>query len=252
MFGEAERRGFQPVIPADWPYRSIFSIPDEFFGWGFFLSGQSEILDGGRRYYQNLEFFNNVEQKMREYFAPNPRVKEWILKMSGEMHSGGFASVHVRRGDYLKVPHWHPTLSSRYYREAISDIRKRKPGIRFVVFSDYIKWCFENPNFFGWKSPKEVVFFKPFQWPRQHPLASRLPMDHLDLLRMALLCDEHIIANSTYSWWGAFLSKNPSPIYPSTWYTDQLKEASGEEPPNFPKFWREFRDEAASNSTITS
>ena len=129
MFGEAERQGFQPVIPADWAYRSIFSIPDEFFGWGFFLDGESKIVDGQRKHYQNHQFFQNVEQKIREYFYPDPRVREWILKSSEEMWSGSFASVHVRRGDYLKHSDFFPALTSGYYRSAIRDVRERKPGI---------------------------------------------------------------------------------------------------------------------------
>jgi len=243
MFGEAERRGFQPVIPADWAYRSIFSIPDEFFGWGFFLDGESKIVDGQRKHYQNHQFFQNVEQKIREYFSPDPRVREWILKSSDEMRSGSFASVHVRRGDYLKHRDFFPMLSSGYYRSAIRDVRERKPGIRFVVFSDDIKWCVENPDNFGWKDGNEVIFSQPLELQPDHPLSGRLPMDHIDLFRMALLCEEHVLANSTYSWWGAFLSRNPAPIYPSTWYGDKLKKVlSSEEYGAFPETWREFPD----------
>ncbi len=99
MFGEAERQGFQPVIPADWAYRSIFSIPDEFFGWGFFLDGESKIVDGQRKHYQNHQFFQNVEQKKLGVFLSrsqgagvDPEIERrdvvWILCISPRQEGG--------------------------------------------------------------------------------------------------------------------------------------------------------------------
>ena len=88
-----------------------------------------------------------------------------------------------------------------YYERAIELVAVEAPSAQFVIFSDDIDWC-----------RKEL--------PVRLPLRDALFIsDNPDWLDMALMsrCDHHICANSTFSWWGAFLSENPSPIVP--WVT---------------------------------
>jgi Glycosyl transferase family 11 len=100
-------------------------------------------------------------------------------------------SIHVRRGDYLGIGETQ-CLGEDYHDHAIDWFRERFEGIRFCVFSDDIPWCrtrFDGPEF----------LFADF------PIASHDPLHDL---RLMSACHHHIIVNSSYSWWGAWL--NPS------------------------------------------
>lgn len=109
------------------------------------------------------------------------------------------ASLHVRRGDYLKYPKHHPQQSDEYYENAI-DIMKSKGITNFRVYSDDIDWC---KNKF-----KDSMFY-----------FSENKNQFEDLYDM-MLCDNNIIANSTYSWVAAFYNRNEDKtvIKPCNWF----------------------------------
>lgn len=105
-------------------------------------------------------------------------------------------SVHVRRGDYLSFPEHHPPLSMDYYHRAMECF----PGARFMVFTDDPGWCLLN-------------------FPRE---SCTIRTGHTAAEDMALMtdCAHHIIANSSFSWWGAWLGRNPDKrvIAPRRWF----------------------------------
>ena len=103
-----------------------------------------------------------------------------------ENESYPIVSLHVRRGDYLQVSSLNLTLD--YYNEAISIFLKRFPYFKVLVFSDDIEWC--KQYIVG-----ENVFY------------SENNSNYVDMCMMTL-CDHNIIANSTFSWWGAYLNQN--------------------------------------------
>jgi hypothetical protein len=100
----------------------------------------------------------------------------------------GWVSIHVRRGDYLSFPEHHPPLTMDYYREAMS----RFPGARFLVFSDDPGWCLLNFRDAGYQVEIST---------------GRTAAEDMALMAS---CDHHIIANSSFSWWSAWLNRNPS------------------------------------------
>jgi len=105
-------------------------------------------------------------------------------------------SIHVRRGDYVKHPgYW--VVTPEYIQEALNYFTDQKHT--FLVFSDDIEWC---KHVF----PEGVVFIE--------------GNNQFEDLCMMSLCNHNIIANSSYSWWGAFLNKNPNKkvIAPSNWF----------------------------------
>lgn len=129
-------------------------------------------------------------------------------------------SVHVRRGDYL-LPENKSNFgvcSVHYYLSAAVAVRERHPEARFFVFSDDMEWAKEN------LSLPNCVFV-------EHAQAQP---DHADLYLMSL-CKGHIIANSTFSFWGAYLSKGSSAIaiYPKQWFA----EPTWNVPDIFPEHW---------------
>ena len=107
-----------------------------------------------------------------------------------ENESYPIISLHVRRGDYLQVSSLNLTLD--YYNEAISVFLERFPYFKVLVFSDDIEWC--KQYIVG-----ENVFY------------SENNSNYVDMCMMTL-CDHNIIANSTFSWWGAYLNQNPDKI----------------------------------------
>jgi hypothetical protein len=145
-------------------------------------------------------FFQN-----ERYFAKHKRSFLDMLRLPEvpEMPDGA-CFLHVRRTDYLAIPLHNVDLSS-YYPRAIEYVRKQRLGTRFVVFSDDIEWCKKEP----WIASLNPDF-------------NEDPDEVRALCSMAACEVGGICANSTYSWWGAYM--NPSPdkcvTFPDTWFTD--------------------------------
>jgi len=117
-------------------------------------------------------------------------------------------SLHVRRGDYTLYPNHHPVCSKDYYRSAMDKFRSDET--KFLIFSDDIDWC--KGEFVG----EEFVF-----------VDSGSPYSDLKIMT---LCDHHIIANSSYSWWGAWLNtkENKRVIAPSSWFGPAINKDASE------------------------
>ena len=124
-----------------------------------------------------------------------------------DLHTAGF--IHVRRGDYLKVePGVHWAQGAEYYVPALEHF---PPTIQWYVLSDDTEWCKRQPMFSSCTTVEEP--------------------DELDGLAFMSLCHGGaIIANSTYSWWGAMLGGGAKVVYPSKWYKN-------EQPELFPTDW---------------
>jgi hypothetical protein len=160
-------------------------------------------------YFQSPLYFESLEQELRSEIRG-------LLSMDGGFVPSGNPSaglngassvaVHVRRGDYLA----HPALSvcgGSYYNEALNRAREAVPGARFFVFSDDPDWC---RGFFR-SDDTEVV---------DSENAGKNPLHDLRLMASA---SHHIIANSSYSWWAAWLARRPGQQVwlPARWYTDE-------------------------------
>jgi hypothetical protein len=116
-------------------------------------------------------------------------------------------SIHIRRGDYLLPHHSFCELDADYYTQAIVDHFLPVEDYNFLVFSNdisYAKELFEGDN---------IHFIDPIGGEK---ICSDSEKEDLALMS---LCDHHITANSSYSWWGAYLCKNPNKkiICPTNW-----------------------------------
>lgn len=114
----------------------------------------------------------------------------------------GFVSIHVRRGDYLLYPDKHPVVPLDYLRDSILYMAEK--GYKsFVVCSDDIPWC--RKTFSGVEGAS-------FSYSN-----NRDPIQDLALMSC---CENNIIANSTFSWWSAWLNQNPNKIViaPKIWF----------------------------------
>lgn len=147
-------------------------------------------------YFQSELYFRHNRNKILNLFPPLSTDLEYIKSKYQSYLDNPLVSLHVRRGDYLKFPGVHPTCSIKYYENALS---KFSPKPKVLIFSDDIDWC--KQNFLG----DRFVFIQ--------------EEDYISLYLMSL-CEHNIIANSSFSWWGAWLNQNPNKmvIAPKTWF----------------------------------
>jgi hypothetical protein len=163
-------------------------------------------------YWQSAKYFEkNLTSLLSEFeFLNSPSVKN--LKLIDILDKDHFSiSLHVRRGNYANVESvnkTHGTLPMEYYEKAISYFGDLNENPTFYVFSDDIEWARLNLNI-----PYNAVFVD-------------INDDNSDYedLRLMTLCKHNILANSTFSWWGAYLNKNPnkSVIAPKMWFKDEI------------------------------
>jgi hypothetical protein len=165
----------------------IESIPD-----GCNLSG----------YFQTEKYFTGSEDEIKKIFSFKKEIIEEGNRILNEIIGNGeLVSIHVRRGDYTLYPDHHPMCSPNYYYLSIEEIKKISgENVNIVIFSDDKKWCYENmSNYIG----------NNFTIPEtENPYVE---------LYMMTKCNYHIIANSSFSWWGSWLSNSKVTICPSVW-----------------------------------
>jgi hypothetical protein len=152
-------------------------------------------------YFQSEKYFIHNRQQILNLYDIDEESKKEIDKKYGEILVGNTCSLHVRRGDYLKYPNHHPTCTLEYYNNSIKEFSK---DTKFLIFSDDINWCkevFTNENF---------IFIEGNG-------------DYIDLWLMSL-CKNNIIANSSFSWWGAWLNQNQNKkvISPNKWFGSSI------------------------------
>jgi hypothetical protein len=145
-------------------------------------------------FFQSEKYFKNIENEIREDFT----FKDEILDPCKEMMEdvGEAISLHIRRTDYLQNPN-HTPLSLEYYQEAINQMSSDLP---VIIFTDDIDWC------------KEQEIFSDERF-----MISESEDHYVDLCLMSL-CKHHIIANSSFSWWGAWLSGFDNVVAPIQWF----------------------------------
>lgn len=149
-------------------------------------------------HFQSEKYFSDFRKEILELFEIDEHTSNRLLKKYGEILNQDTCSIHVRRGDYVGLPNHHPTQPIEYYIESVEKIGKEK---HFLIFSDDLNWCKQNFDFIENKT-----------------LVSN-NSDYEDLYLMSM-CKNNIIANSTFSWWGAWLNNNENKqvIIPSKWF----------------------------------
>jgi hypothetical protein len=159
------------------------------------------ILHG---YFQSEKYFIKHEKEIKKIFNFNC---ELIEKYSNELNQKN-CSIHVRRGDYLNLQNYHPIQSLEYYKKAISFFDK---DTLFFIFSDDIEWCKKEFTY-------ETVGVKNFIF-----ISGNNSQD--DLLLMSK-CQNNIIANSSFSWWAAWLNENLNKkvICPQNWFSEEYSK----------------------------
>jgi len=174
-----------------------------------FFDGRETYLDG---YFQSEKYFLWCEHDIRRELILRDELLSEIVDIKDQINQTHNAvSLHIRRGDYVMNPknrHLYDVCNSDYYGKAIKYIRDRIENPTFFIFSDEIN-IFKNIL----KSNERFI-----------PISSMLTKNNKKLkpsqeLFLMSLCKNHIIANSSFSWWGAYLNanNNKTVIAPNPW-----------------------------------
>jgi hypothetical protein len=173
-------------------------------------------IDG---YFQTEKYFKHIEDELRK----DLKFKDDIFEPCNDLISQfeRIIFLHVRRSDYVNIQDSHPLMSFRYYEKALSYF---DDDTYVLVCSDDLEWCAEQKFF---ESDRFLMSNHNETYDHGHLDADgqvrKSPLPFVDMCLMSL-CDGAIIANSSMSWWGAWLQANPEKtvIAPSKWYGPNL------------------------------
>tara|TARA_B100001564_G_scaffold315263_1_gene289887 strand:+ start:868 stop:1728 length:861 start_codon:yes stop_codon:yes gene_type:complete len=178
-------------------------------------------------YFESYHYFENAEEELRKDFV----IRDHILSAAEKFHKDNKtdhpACISVRRGkDFIRVQDFHPPCTVEYFNEGI---KKLGTDRQYVVMTDNIPWCkevFTGSNFiFNDTVPEDLI------------------KGHFDMA-VGSLCDDFIIANSTFSWWMSYLgqSKDKKIYAPDPWFGPALKhiDTEGYYPEGVEKIKREI------------
>ncbi|MBQ7259372.1 MAG: alpha-1,2-fucosyltransferase, partial [Paludibacteraceae bacterium] len=181
--------------------------PDPAQGWcPELLHADNCYLQG---YWQSEKYFAEVKEQVRQDFQfclpLSPEDEQWAK----QIQNSNSVSVHIRRGDYLKKRRVedYNVCSVSYYRSAVKTIQAQVEHPVFYVFSDEPEWGKAQEIF-----PEGTIFVSGHTGEKAY----------IDMQLMSL-CRHHIIANSSFSWWGAWLGQQEETITiaPDTWFRNR-------------------------------
>ncbi len=206
--GIARRNGLDYVLPPWEPARWLQSPPPQVtalpgdlpeirerdFAYQEIRVQHSATLLG---YFQSEKYFAHCREEIRRLFTPLPELVAELGRRFGPLLARPHCALHVRRGDYVGSPYWADLAASDYYERAMARFGS---DTRFLVFSNDVPFC------------------------RARFDAARCALveglDAWGSLVLMSLCRAHIIANSSFSWWGAWLHAEPEAtvVAPRAWF----------------------------------
>lgn len=200
-----------PVYVRENPYRfdqKFFNIPDNAY------------IEG---YWQSEKYFKAIESDIRREFSFRNGLDANGREMAARISSVNAVCINVRRGDYVTNPAanlHHGVCSVDYFTRAVAEIVARVPDPHFFIFSDDLEWCRENLYL---DRPCTIV---------GDAYAGEKYGQKLNLMTM---CRHFIIPNSSFGWWGAWLSTNPGKVVvaPARWCQNPRVDSKDTTPPEW-------------------
>lgn len=150
-------------------------------------------------WFQSERYFKNIRSILIKEFVPREKIKI-STELKKAIESAESVSIHIRRGDYVKINH---AINITYYKMAIEYIKKAYKYPYFLIFSDDLDWVKKNLQI----NDKFIYVNE-----------NKILKDYEELFIMSK-CQSNIISNSTFSWWAAWLNKNDKKIViaPKQW-----------------------------------
>ena len=189
-----------------WEYRGVSVLRenqrDLSFDAGFFDAPADCLLFG---YFQSPRYFQGYENRLRdELFTGDLDLEIGRESLAARLGQPGSVAVHVRRTDYVGNPDLD-LCGANYYRSAMQQMRETICSPRFYIFSDEPAWA--------------AVHLQGSDVESISPIGQQSPLTDLHLMSLA---NHHIIANSSYSWWAAWLGEKPGQrvLMPARWFAN--------------------------------
>jgi Glycosyl transferase family 11. len=203
---------WQKLLP---PYkRKIYKEPHFHYDTNFFKARPNVYLKG---YWQSEKYFKHIEAEIRKEFT----VKEEYIRHLPPLAHEPSLFIHIRRSDYLKkeVQDYHGTMDADYYNKALEYVSKKAPNLKVYFFSDDIEWVKQNIKI---DHPYEMV-------------TGNLTHTAIEDFYLMSRCQHAIIANSSFSWWAAWLNNHPAKIVvaPGRWFINTKLNTKDIIPPNW-------------------
>jgi len=164
--------------------------------------------------FQSEKYFKSITDIIKKEFEFKNSFPKIVTELGTYITSKNAICVHIRRGDYVSNPTYSEMLgaqSNQYYAKGVNLITGKVAIDELFIFSDDIEWCKQNLNF-----ETKTTFIT-------DDLAT---VDHHAHLHLMSLCKHFVISNSTFAWWGAWLSTNQSKIVvaPKVWFKDGVRD----------------------------
>jgi len=192
----------------------VFAQPYFHYYSGFFGLPSDIYLSG---YWQSVQYFIPIKEQLDQQIIPKRPMNDQNKKQIEEIAQHNAVSIHIRHGDYVtsqKYNQFFGTLDKGYYLKAISHIQQNTQSPRFYLFSDDQQWVSQE---FGDLEDCHTVDI------------NRGNDSYMDLVLISY-CKHNIIANSTFSWWGAWLNSNPDKIVVAPQKRFKVSHYQGPEP----------------------
>lgn len=174
------------------------------------------LVDNRSLYYdgiwQNYLYFDRFKDKIKQEFSYRIPLDERNIEDEKSFQEDLTVSLHIRRGDYLKHKNYRGLCGIDYYTAAVEYVKKKYgPDVKFAVFSNDMAWCEEH--------------ILPLLDGRYIQVHWNTGMDSYKDLRLMSACRVNIIANSSFSWWAAYLNEHPDKevIAPRIWTNIPVK-----------------------------
>lgn len=148
-------------------------------------------------YFQSHKNFLGYDEKIKELFQPNEEFVNKVNSLFPEIKNEGTISLHIRRGDYTTISHVLPVIDKTYIDEAL---KQNGNYTTLFIFSDDVEWVKQNLFY-----TNQIIV---------------TGLEDYEEMWLISLCKNNIMSNSTFSWWGSFLNKNPNKrvFVPNKWF----------------------------------
>lgn len=160
-------------------------------------------------FWQSERYFNDIKDEIRSKYIIKDLMNDYQRKIFEEIESNNSVGIHIRRGDYLELSGLFGGIcTEKYYEEAINKFKDK--NCRFYIFSNDYEYA--KAKYSG----DEFTVVRPVE---------TFPESNMDLLLMSK-CKHNIIANSSFSWWAAWLNNNPDKIViaPDKWLNKPIED----------------------------
>jgi len=196
----------------------IITEPSHAFHAEILKSPNNSLLTG---FWQTEKYFTGIEETIRSNFKFTTPLDYKSKAIADKINSSNSLSLHIRRGDYIAnqaANKYHGIINKEYYAKAVNLISSRHNNSHLFIFSDDIEWTKQHLQ---------------FDTPTDYIQGNNAIID----MQLMSLCKHNIIANSSFSWWGAWLNQNKNKIViaPDKWFNKSSIDTKDVIPSNWIK-----------------